>query len=284
MKVTLSTTRMKGSGQLSTDTWTNLNRCGRLTMMLAESASPYRLQSRREVDVGPALVSTGITNDPRRHATRPFEKLVRWVVIIDFTLANIGVTLYEGLNFFGLLAMPLFVLTGDLINASGIARRLTAFAYKSVGWLHGGLAMAALGACGMFAAISGSNAATTATIGSIMHPEMVRGKYDPAFSAATVAAGGTVGIIIPPSILFIVYGFLMNLSISDLFVAGLIPGVLDGRCHAAYLLDTLKEKQMGRDHLLQTPRGGARRSWRLPGFYRHIYHPLRHLHRQIFSH
>lgn len=153
-----------------------------------------------------------------------------WVVgislVIDFTLANIGVTLYEGLNFFGLLAMPLFVLTGDLINASGIARRLSHFAYSSLGWLHGGLAMAALGACGLFAAISGSNAATTATIGSIMHPEMVKGKYDEAFSAATVAAGGTVGIIIPPSILFIVYGFLMNIPISDLFLAGLLPGLL----------------------------------------------------------
>ena len=86
--------------------------------------------------------------------------------------------------------------------------------------------MAALGACGLFAAISGSNSATTATIGSMLHPEMVKGGYDERFSAATAAAGGTVGIIIPPSIIFIVYGFLMNLPISDLFVAGIIPGTL----------------------------------------------------------
>jgi C4-dicarboxylate transporter DctM subunit len=153
-----------------------------------------------------------------------------WVVgvslIIDFTLANVGVTLYEGLNFFGLLALPLFILTGDLINAAGIAKRLSDFAYSVLGWLRGGLAMASLGACGLFAAISGSNSATTATIGSIMYPEMTRGGYDKHFAAATVAAGGTVGIIIPPSIIFIVYGFLMNLSISDLFIGGLIPGVL----------------------------------------------------------
>jgi C4-dicarboxylate transporter DctM subunit len=153
-----------------------------------------------------------------------------WVVgvsvIIDFTLANVGVTLYEGLNFFGLLALPLFILTGDLINAAGIAKRLSDFAYSVLGWLHGGLAMASLGACGLFAAISGSNSATTATIGSIMYPEMTKGGYDKHFAAATVAAGGTVGIIIPPSIIFIVYGFLMNLSISDLFIGGLIPGVL----------------------------------------------------------
>lgn len=153
-----------------------------------------------------------------------------WVVgvslIIDFTLANIGYTLYEGLNFFGLLALPLFILTGDLINAAGIARRMTDFANALLGWVRGGLAMAALGACGLFAAISGSNSATTATIGSIMYPEMRKGGYDKHFAAATCAAGGTVGIIIPPSIIFIVYGFLMNLSISDLFVGGLLPGIL----------------------------------------------------------
>lgn len=153
-----------------------------------------------------------------------------WVVgvslVIDFTLANIGVTLYEGLNFYGLLALPLFILTGDLINAAGIARRLSDFAYSLLGWMRGGLAMASLGACGLFAAISGSNSATTATIGSIMYPEMTKGGYDKHFAAATVAAGGTVGIIIPPSIIFIVYGFLMNLSISDLFIGGLLPGLL----------------------------------------------------------
>ena len=86
--------------------------------------------------------------------------------------------------------------------------------------------MASLGACGLFAAISGSNSATTATIGSMLHPEMVKGGYDERFSAATAAAGGTVGIIIPPSIIFIVYGFLLNLPISDLFVAGILPGAL----------------------------------------------------------
>ena len=153
-----------------------------------------------------------------------------WVIgvslVIDFTLANIGVTLYEGLNFFGLLALPLFILTGDLINNAGIAKRLSDFAYSVLGWVRGGMAMAALGACGLFAAISGSNSATTATIGSIMHPEMTKTGYDENFAAATAASGGTVGIIIPPSIIFIVYGFLMNLSISDLFIGGMIPGVL----------------------------------------------------------
>ncbi len=153
-----------------------------------------------------------------------------WVVgvsiVIDFTLANVGATLFEGLNFFGLLALPLFILTGDLISGAGIAKRLIDFAYSCLGWLRGGLAMASLGACGMFAAISGSNSATTATIGGIMHPEMVKNGYNDKFAAATLAAGGTVGIIIPPSIIFIVYGFMLQLPIDELFIGGFIPGFL----------------------------------------------------------
>ncbi|MCG6968083.1 MAG: TRAP transporter large permease [Chromatiaceae bacterium] len=165
-----------------------------------------------------------------------------WVVgcslVIDFTLANIGVTLFEGLSFFGLLALPLFIMTGDLINAAGIAKRMSDFAYSILGWVRGGLGMATIGACGMFAAISGSNAGTTATIGSIMQPEMVKNGYDERFAAATAAAGGTVGIIIPPSIIFIVYGFLLDLPISDLFIGGMLPGILmvvamQGACYYA---------------------------------------------------
>jgi TRAP-type C4-dicarboxylate transport system permease large subunit len=154
-----------------------------------------------------------------------------WVIgcsfVIDLPLDNTGNELLNVFNKgFALLAMPLFILTGDLINQSGIARRLSDYAYACLGWLRGGLAMASIAACGLFAAISGSNSATTATIGSMLHPEMVKGGYDERFSAATSAAGGTVGIIIPPSIIFIVYGFLMNLPISELFIAGIVPGAM----------------------------------------------------------
>ena len=153
-----------------------------------------------------------------------FLVIAYWVIgmsyVLDLQLLNMGAALQDVFtDGFALLAMPLFILTGDLINRSGIARRLSDFAYACLGWIRGGLAMASLGACGLFAAISGSNSATTATIGSMLHPEMVKGGYDERFSAATAAAGGTVGI-------FIVYGFLMNLPISDLFVAGIIPGAM----------------------------------------------------------
>lgn len=156
--------------------------------------------------------------------------IAHWVLwasmITDFSLRNISMTMFEGVNFFGLLALPLFILTGDVINGSGIAKRLTDFAYSVLGWLRGGLGMATLGACGMFSAISGSNAATTATIGSIMHKEMKDGNYDERFSAATMAAGGVVGVIIPPSILLVIYGFLMSIPVGELFMAGLVPGIL----------------------------------------------------------
>ena len=171
-------------------------------------------------------------------------------VVLDLTFDNIGVALSDVFtDGFALLAMPLFILTGDLINRSGIARRLSDFAYSCLGWLRGGLAMASLGACGLFAAISGSNSATTATIGSIMHPEMVKGGYEPRFAAATAAAGGTVGIIIPPSIIFIVYGFIMNLPISDLFIGGLIPGAM--MVVAMQLVCWIVSKRNGWGHLIR---------------------------------
>lgn len=156
--------------------------------------------------------------------------MATWVLgahlVYDFPLQNIGSSLFEGLNSFSLLAAPLFILTGDLIAGGGIARRMTNFSLAVLGWLRGGLGMAAIMTCGMFAAISGSNSATTATIGSITYPHMREQKYSENFSAATAAAGGVVGIIIPPSILFIIYGYLTSTPVSELFLAGIIPGFL----------------------------------------------------------
>lgn len=159
-----------------------------------------------------------------------FLVIALWVMgtqlIFGIPLANIGSAMFEGLNSFSLLAMPLFILTGDVIAGGGVARRMTTFILAVVGWLRGGLGIASVVASGTFAAITGSNAATTATIGSITYPTMTEHGYNRQFAAATAAAGGTVGIIIPPSILFIVYGYIVHLPISELFLAGLIPGAL----------------------------------------------------------
>lgn len=143
-----------------------------------------------------------------------------------FPLDNIGLSAFFGLKYFALLAMPLFILTGDLISAGGIAKRLIRFASVSLKRLPGKLGVSTIAACGMFSAISGSNSATTAAIGRIVIPEMTARRYPVALSAAVCAAGGTVGVIIPPSLIFILYGVLMSVSPSDLFIAGIVPGML----------------------------------------------------------
>ena len=147
-------------------------------------------------------------------------------IAIDFTIQNIGITSYQGISSYALLAMPLFILTGDLIGAGGIAKKLSIMARRILAPLRGGLAMASIFTCSLFAAISGSNSATVATIGRIMIPELKDQGYRADFAAANVAAGGIVGILIPPSILMIVYAFTVNLSVLDLFKAGILPGTL----------------------------------------------------------
>lgn len=153
-----------------------------------------------------------------------------WVLLvslsIDFTIENIGITCYQGISSYALLAMPLFILTGDLIGAGGIAARLANFARLVLAPVRGGVALATCLASSIFAAISGSNSATVATIGRIMIPDMIKHGYHPQFATANAAAGGIVGILIPPSILMIVYAFSTNMSVMDLFKAGWIPGIV----------------------------------------------------------
>jgi C4-dicarboxylate transporter, DctM subunit len=147
-------------------------------------------------------------------------------IVLDFTLSNIGATSYTGLSSYALLAMPLFILTGDLIGAGGIASKLANLFTRLTAPFRGGLAIASIFTCSAFAAISGSNSATVATIGRIMIPELKEQGYHPEFASTAVAAGGIVGILIPPSILMIVYGFTVNVSVLDLFVGGIGPGLL----------------------------------------------------------
>lgn len=127
-----------------------------------------------------------------------------------------------------LLAIPFFVLAGNLMNSGGISKRLVFFANACLGARHGGLAMVAIAASMFFAAISGSGPATTAAIGSIMIPAMVARGYDIRFAATTQATAGQLGVIIPPSIPFVIFGLATGVSIGDLFMAGIIPGLLIG--------------------------------------------------------
>jgi tripartite ATP-independent transporter DctM subunit len=136
--------------------------------------------------------------------------------------------LFAGVDSFDLLAVPLFMLAGAIMETGGISRQLIDFSDSLVGWVPGGLACASIVASMFFAGISGSAAADTAAIGAVVIPAMIRQGYPPAFAAAVVAAGGSIGVIIPPSIPMVIFGFLTNVSIAKLFAGGLMVGVLFG--------------------------------------------------------
>ncbi|ONK21827.1 TRAP transporter large permease [Siminovitchia sp. FSL H7-0308] len=134
--------------------------------------------------------------------------------------------IFVALNSFPLMAIPFFILAGNLMGIAGISKRLVHFAGALVGHLTGGLAMVAIVTSMFFAAISGSGAATTAAIGSILIPAMVARGYKIEYAAANQAVAGALGIIIPPSIAMILYGVAAEVSIGDLFLAGILPGIL----------------------------------------------------------
>ncbi|SDD17548.1 TRAP transporter large permease [Ruegeria marina] len=127
---------------------------------------------------------------------------------------------------YGLSVVPLFILMGLFVNKGGISRELYAASNAFLGHLRGGLAMATIVACGGFAAISGSSLATAATMAKVAMPEMRRFGYSDELSTASIAAGGTLGILIPPSVILVIYGLLTETSIGKLFVAGIVPGML----------------------------------------------------------
>ena len=138
--------------------------------------------------------------------------------------------LFTSCDSFSFMAVPFFLLAGSLMSQGGISERLCTFINSVFGRFPGGLGIVAIIACAFFAAISGSGAATTAAIGGMMIPEMVKHGYDRNFSAATSASGGCIGTIIPPSIPFVTYGVLTGCSVSTLFMAGFVPGILMAVC------------------------------------------------------
>ncbi len=144
----------------------------------------------------------------------------------DIPLVLVAQRLFQGINSFPLLAVPFFVLAGELMNRCGITQRLINFAYVLVGRVPGGLAHTNVVASMLFGGISGSAVADAAAIGSIMVPGMIRNGYGAGFSAALTAAASTMGPIIPPSILMVIMGVTTGMSIGGLFVAGVVPGVM----------------------------------------------------------
>ena len=149
-----------------------------------------------------------------------------YLFIADIPLSIIPQRMFGGLNSFTLLCIPGFILAGNLMNSSGITDRIIHFANSILGHIRGGLGLANVGASMGFAGISGTALADTASIGSVMIPAMKKQGYGAGFSAAVTASSSVVGPIIPPSLPMIMVGTLAALSIGDLFVAGIIPGVL----------------------------------------------------------
>ncbi|MCE5254521.1 MAG: TRAP transporter large permease [Actinomycetia bacterium] len=153
----------------------------------------------------------------------------------DSALGIIRIVPYGTFSNYSLIVIPLFVLMGNLAFQSGLSSDLFSTARTWFGRVRGGLAMAATVACGAFAAICGSSAATAATMAKVALPEMKRHGYDDGLATGALAAGGTIGIMIPPSVIFIIYGVLTGNSIGSLFLAGIFPGLLQVALYIALI-------------------------------------------------
>jgi len=165
-------------------------------------------------------------------------------------------TLFAGVNSFSLVAVPFFVLAGDLLAKGGISERIVAFAEATLGRIRGGLSIVSVVASMFIAAIPGSGAATTAAVGSALLPQLKKKGYDIDFSAALIAAAGTIGVVIPPSVPMVLYAVIAGVPVSRLFMAGFVPGIFMGVALIVYALHIARrrgypasEKVSGREKL-----------------------------------
>ena len=141
-------------------------------------------------------------------------------------LESVALKLFSGIEKFEIMAIPFFILAGNFLTHGGVARRMMNFATSMVGHWHGGLALAGVLACALFAAVSGSSPATVVAIGSILLPGMIKAGFPMKFGAGVVATSGALGILIPPSIVMVMYSIATNTSVGALFMAGVIPGII----------------------------------------------------------
>jgi C4-dicarboxylate transporter DctM subunit len=141
-------------------------------------------------------------------------------------IESVALKLFTGIEKFEIMAIPFFILAGNFLTHGGVARRMINFATSMVGHWHGGLALAGVMACALFAAVSGSSPATVVAIGSIIMPAMVRQGYPKGFGAGVITTSGALGILIPPSIVMVMYSVSTNTSVGKLFMAGVIPGLM----------------------------------------------------------
>ncbi|MFH1489612.1 MAG: TRAP transporter large permease subunit, partial [Pseudomonadota bacterium] len=150
-----------------------------------------------------------------------------YLIDLEAALTLLKTVPYGTIANYGFSVVPLFILMGNFCFHAGVSKDLYNTVNKWMGQLRGGVAMATVGACAGFAAVSGSSMATAATMGTVALPEMKKLKYDPALATGAISAGGTIGILIPPSIILVIYGIMTETSIGELFIAGFIPGILE---------------------------------------------------------
>lgn len=141
-------------------------------------------------------------------------------------IESVALKLFTGIEKFEIMAIPFFILAGNFLTHGGVARRMINFATAMIGHWHGGLALGGVAACALFAAVSGSSPATVVAIGSIILPAMVKQGYPKGFGAGVITTSGALGILIPPSIVMVMYSVSTNTSVGKLFMAGVIPGIL----------------------------------------------------------
>ena len=141
-------------------------------------------------------------------------------------IESVALKIFTGIEKFEIMAIPFFILAGNFLTHGGVARRMINFASSMVGHWHGGLALAGVMACALFAAVSGSSPATVVAIGSIILPAMVKQGYPRGFGAGVITTSGALGILIPPSIVMVMYSVSTNTSVGKLFMAGVIPGMM----------------------------------------------------------
>ena len=144
----------------------------------------------------------------------------------DIPIETVALKLFTGIEKFEIMAIPFFILAGNFLTHGGVARRMIRFATSMVGHWHGGLGLAGVLACALFAAVSGSSPATVVAIGSILLPAMVKQGFPMRFGAGIITTSGSLGILIPPSIVMVIYAVSTNTSVGKLFMAGVIPGLV----------------------------------------------------------
>src|SRR6187551_1625336 len=144
----------------------------------------------------------------------------------DVPIEAVALKLFTGIESFEIMAIPFFILAGNFLTHGGVAKRMIAFATSMVGHWYGGLGLSGVVACALYAAVSGSSPATVVAIGSILLPAMVKAGFPKRFGAGVVTTSGALGILIPPSIVMVMYAVATNTSVGALFMAGVVPGIM----------------------------------------------------------